>query len=302
MESYTSFAKVYDMFMDNIDYESWGTYLIELLKEYGVEDGIVADLGCGTGNITTILSRAGYDMIGIDNSAEMLAIAMDKEKSGGQYNDGLAEEIVDEEELNDNSAEEIADEEELNDNSAEEIADGSYDNSADEPEDKREVLYLLQDMREFELYGTVAAVVSICDSINYITDYDDLVTVFKLVNNYLDPGGIFIFDLSTKSKYEQIGESVIAEDREESSFIWDNYYYEDECINEYQLSIFIKGEDGRYDKFSETHYQRAYSLEEVKSALAEAGLEFVTAYEAFTHEDVKEENERIYVIAREISK
>ncbi|MCR5836157.1 MAG: class I SAM-dependent methyltransferase [Lachnospiraceae bacterium] len=288
MESYTSFAKVYDMFMDNIDYESWGTYLIELLKEYGVKDGIVADLGCGTGNITTILSRAGYDMIGIDNSAEMLAIAMDKEKSGGQYNDELADVI--------------ADEEELNDNSAEEIADDSYDNSVDESEDKREVLYLLQDMREFELYGTVAAVVSICDSINYITDYDDLVTVFKLVNNYLDPGGVFIFDLSTKSKFEQIGESVIAEDREESSFIWDNYYYEDECINEYQLSIFIKGEDGRYDKFSETHYQRAYSLEEVKSALTEAGLEFVAAYEAFTHEDVKEENERIYVIAREVTK
>ncbi|MBE5957254.1 MAG: class I SAM-dependent methyltransferase [Lachnospiraceae bacterium] len=248
MESYTSFAAVYDMFMDNIDYDEWGTYLIELLKEYGVKDGIIADLGCGTGNITSILSEAGYDMIGIDNSREMLSIAM--EKCG----------------------------------------------------DDSSILYLLQDMREFELYGTVAAVVSICDSINYITEYEDLVTVFKLVNNYLDPGGMFIFDLSTKYKYEQIGESVIAEDREESSFIWDNYYYEDECINEYQLSIFIKDEDGRYDKFSETHYQRAYSLEEVKRALSEAGLEFVTAYDAFTHDDIREDSERIYVIAREVTK
>ena len=248
MESYTSFAKVYDMFMDNIDYEKWGTYLIELLKEYGVEDGIIVDLGCGTGNITSILSAQGYDMIGIDNSREMLSIA--KDKTGEESN----------------------------------------------------ILYLLQDMREFELYGTVKAVVSICDSINYITEYDDLVSVFKLVNNYLDPGGMFIFDLSTKYKYEQIGESVIAEDRDESSFIWDNYYYEDECINEYELAIFIRGEDGRYDKFSETHYQKAYTLKEIKKAIEESGLEFVVAYDAFTHDEVKEESERIYVVAKEISK
>ena len=86
------------------------------------------------------------------------------------------------------------------------------------------ILYLLQDMREFELYGTVKAVVSICDSINYILEEDDLREVFSLVNNYLDPKGMFIFDLNTRYKYEQMGETTIAENREEASFIWDNYY------------------------------------------------------------------------------
>lgn len=248
MESYTSFAQVYDLFMDNIDYEQWGEYLKELLETYGVQDGIVLDMGCGTGNITQILSKAGYDMIGIDNSQDMLNIAM--EKRG----------------------------------------------------DDESVLYLLQDMRAFELYGTVAAAVCICDSMNYITEYEDLVQVFRLVNNYLDPGGIFIFDMNTIHKYRQIGENTIAEDREESSFIWDNYYYEKERINEYQLSIFIQGEDGRYDKFSEIHFQRAYTLEEIKQALKEAGLAFVTAYEAFTHQQASEENDRIYVVAREVMK
>ena len=57
-----------------------------------------------------------------------------------------------------------------------------------------DILYLLQDMREFELYGTVRAVVSVCDSVNYITDPEELEHVFWLVNNYLDPGGIFLFD------------------------------------------------------------------------------------------------------------
>lgn len=247
MEAYTEFAKVYDQFMDNIDYKEWCKYLIKLLKENGIENGIVLDMGCGTGNVTQRLSKAGYDMIGIDNSMDMLNIALEKR-------------------------------------------------------DDERILYLLQDMRDFELYGTVAAVVSICDSINYIEEYDDLVQVFKLVNNYLDPDGIFIFDLKTRRCYEKIGSSVIAEDRDECSFIWDNYFDAEANINEYQLSIFVKGSDGRYDKFTENHYQRAYSLEEIKRALCEAGLKFVAAYNAFTKEEVTMDSDRIYVIAQERGK
>ena len=248
MEAYTNFAQVYDTFMDNVDYESWAEYLIKLLKMNNIHDGIVLDLGCGTGSITSLLSGKGYDMIGIDNSMDMLSIAM--EKRG----------------------------------------------------DDESILYLLQDMREMELYGTVAAVISSCDCMNYITDYADLVTVFKLVNNYLDPKGLFIFDINTVAKYRSIGDSVIAEDRDDCSFIWENSYYDEDKINEYNLSIFIQGEDGRYDKFSEVHYQRAYSRGEIIKALTEAGLEYVTSYNAFTTEPADEANERIYFVAREHGK
>jgi ubiquinone/menaquinone biosynthesis C-methylase UbiE len=244
MEAYTGFAQVYDMFMDNIDYDSWCDYLISLLKEYNVNDGIVLDMGCGTGNVTKRLSEARYDMIGIDNSVDMLNVAMQKRG------------------------------------------------------EDESILYLLQDMREFELYGTVSAIVSICDSINYITDDADLVQVFLLVENYLDPEGVFIFDLKTKSYYERLGMSVIAEDREDCSFIWDNYFDGSDNINEYQLSIFVKGDDGRYDKFTEEHYQRAYTLCEIRQALEKAGLKFVTAYNAFTRDSAEEKNDRIYVVAK----
>ncbi|MCI7263286.1 MAG: class I SAM-dependent DNA methyltransferase [Otoolea sp.] len=250
MEAYTGFAAVYDMFMDNIPYEEWSRYLISLLKEYGAEDGLVLDLGCGTGSITELLAAAGYDMIGVDLSEEMLQIAMEKKYESGH-----------------------------------------------------DILYLRQDMREFELYGTVRAVVSICDSMNYILEQDDLVKVFSLVNNYLDPGGIFIFDLNTEYKYGTLlGNSTIAEDREESSFIWENTYDEEERINEYDLSIFIREEGDLYRKYEETHYQKAYRLDEVKEALAKAGMEFVTAYQAFTREAPESDSERIYVIAREKGK
>ena len=83
MEAYTSFAQVYDLFQDNIPYGEWADYLKSLLNEYGVKDGLVLDLGCGTGSITELLAKAGYDMIGVDNSEDMLEIAMDKRSRSG---------------------------------------------------------------------------------------------------------------------------------------------------------------------------------------------------------------------------
>jgi len=251
MDAYTSFASVYDTFMDNIPYEDWAEYLIDLLKEYRINDGLVLDLGCGTGNMTELLAASGYDMIGVDNAEEMLEIAMDKRDKSGH-----------------------------------------------------DILYLLQDMREFELYGTVKAIVSICDSINYITEKEDLLEVFRLANNYLDPKGIFIFDFNTVYKYREVlGNQTIAEDREDCSFIWDNYYYEDEQINEYELSLFIKEQDSDlYRKYQEMHYQRAYDLETIKGLVEQSGLEYITAYDAFTRNAPTGESERIYVIAREKGK
>ena len=253
MSSYESFARVYDLFMDNIPYEEWCEYLAGLLEDQGIREGLVLELGCGTGNMTRLLAEKGYDMIGVDNSVDMLEIAMEKKE-----------------------------------------------------EEEQDILYLLQDMREFELYGTVRAVVSVCDSMNYILEEEDLLEVFRLVNNYLDPGGIFIFDLNTEYKYEKIlGDTTIAEDREDASFIWDNYYDPEEKINEYDLALFIPVEkDGEtlYRKYEETHYQKAYSLEKVKELLAKAGMEFVDAYDAFTRNPVKEDSERIYILAREKGK
>ena len=251
MEAYTSFAEVYDTFMDNVPYEEWAEYLAELLQEYDIEDGLVLDLGCGTGSLTEILATKGYDMIGADGSAEMLEIAMEKKAQSGH-----------------------------------------------------DILYLLQDMREFELYGTVRAVVSVCDCVNYITDEKELEQVFRLVNNYLDPEGIFIFDFNTEYKYKEIlGEQTIAEDREDCSFIWDKYYYEDESMNEYELTLFIKEQDSNlYRKYQEMHYQKAYTLDAMRELVEWSGLEFVTAYDAYTRKAPTETSERICVVAREHGK
>ena len=168
-----------------------------------------------------------------------------------------------------------------------------------------DILYLCQDMRSFELYGTVGAVVSLCDSLNYILDPEELLQVFRLVNNYLDPGGVFFFDFNTVYKYgEVIGDTVIAENREHCSFIWENQYDKETKINEYDLTLFVKEDEGHnlYRGYKETHFQRAYSTEEIKAAISESGMEFLAVYDACTRQAPREDSERIYVIAREQGK
>lgn len=252
MQPYTTdFAKVYDILMDHISYGDWADYITELLKKHEINSGLVLELGCGTGNMTRSMAGKGYDMIGLDTSEEMLAIAR-------------------------------------------ELSEGKEDG----------ILYLCQDMREFELYGTVAAVICVCDSMNYLLEEEDLLKVFRLVNNYLDPGGLFIFDMDTPHAYEEVlGDTTFAMNREEGSFIWENSFYPEEMINEVNLTLFVpqKSREGRilYDKLEETHVRRAYSVDTIRRLLTEAGMEWVAAYHELSEDKPRKDSERIYILAKE---
>ena len=249
MEAYTGFAQVYDAFMDNVPYEAWCDYICGILKENGIEDGLVLDLGCGTGKMTRLLRQRGYDMIGVDLSGEMLEVAREAEK------------------------------------------------------DDISILYLQQDMREFELYGTVRAVICVCDSLNYILEPEELRRVFSLVNNYLDPGGIFICDMNTLYKYRQIlGDSVICETRKEECFIWENYFDEESRINEYAMTFFVQRENGLYERIEEFHYQKAYETDQIKELIRASGLELLAVYGENTREEPGPDCERVCFVARESGK
>lgn len=250
MDSYNEFASVYDIFMDETPYEEWKDRIVEILRNHNITDGLVLDLGCGTGTMTELLAAEGYDMTGVDLSEDMLYEAMEKRTQSGQ-----------------------------------------------------DILYLCQDMREFELYGTMRAIVSVCDSINYLTDINDVIQTFKLVNNYLDPNGLFIFDFNTVHKYSEIGDSVIAENREECSFIWDNYFDEETHINEYEIAFFVaEGEDDLFRRFMEQHVQRGYDMDEIKECIEKAGLIFEKAIDSDTGGEVTDSTERVLVVARECGK
>ncbi len=249
MEAYSGFAQVYDDFMDNVPYGEWCDYICGILAEHDIRDGLVLDLGCGTGKMTRLMRERGFDMIGVDLSGEMLEIAREKEEDDS-------------------------------------------------------ILYLQQDMREFELYGTVRAIICVCDSINYLLEEEDLIRVFSLVNNYLDPGGIFICDMNTEYKYRHVlGDSVICENRETECFTWENDYDEESGINEYALNIFVRQQDsGLYQRFEEYHYQKAYETDRVRKFMQMAGLEVIGIYGEGTHQVPSDDAERIYFVAREHGK
>ena len=160
------------------------------------------------------------------------------------------------------------------------------------------ILYVYQDMTELELPGKVDAAISVCDCMNYLLEEEDLLETFRRVRKYLKPEGVFFFDMNSRYKYEHLlAQNTFAEDREDASFIWDNFYDEEERINEYQISLFLRNPEGTYDKFEEDHFQKAYEIEEVRDLLYRAGFEKVCALDAESLEEPAEESQRIGYIA-----
>ncbi|MCR4695344.1 MAG: class I SAM-dependent methyltransferase [Pseudobutyrivibrio sp.] len=182
--------------------------------------------------------------------------------------------------------------------------DSSFDmlNEAMVHPDSEGILYLCQDMRQFELYGTVGAVVSLCDTINYLRDTDDLLTVCQLVNNYLDPSGLFIFDVKTRHFYQSLGDTTIVEHSDTGTCIWENSYQEESNDNEYYLTIYEENEEGTFDRYEEDHLQHGFSVEEISQAIKDSGLDLLEIIDADTGGKPSDTTDRLYFIAREVTK
>ena len=327
MEAYTDFAEVYDTFMGDVPYEEWADFLASLIEAYGVsrpvrEPGEVQELeeAPESGYIQELeeVPESGYiqELEEVPESGEVQELEEAPESGEVQEFEEVQEEpgvtedaLISERNLvldlgcGTGTITELLYEkgyDMIGVDSSEEMLQIALDKKL---ETRSDILYLCQDMRELDLYSTVGTVVSVCDSLNYLLMDEDVLQTFHLVNNYLFPGGIFIFDFNTIYKYEEvIGDTTIAENREDCSFIWENFYSCEDHINEYDLTVFERQEDDLYRRFTETHYQRGYTLEEMKTFLEKAGLIFVTALDEKTHEAPTETSERIYVIAREHGK
>ncbi len=281
MEAYSDFATVYDTFMDETPYEVWGDYVAELIDEYGISRPYT-EPGSGT--------ESAPDAEEIEDTEAALLqernLVVELGCGTGSFTQIMKKKGYDI----------------MGIDMSPEMLNIARNKAAEAGLD---IMYLEQDMRELDLYCTAGTIVSVCDSINYLLEDEDVIETFRLVNNFLYPGGIFIFDFNTLYKYRDvIGDATIAENREDCSFIWDNYYHEEEHINEYDLTIFVRtsGEEDVFRRFSETHYQRGYTVEDMKYYLKEAGLELVTIVDADTHKAPTAESQRIYIVAREKGK
>lgn len=167
------------------------------------------------------------------------------------------------------------------------------------------VLFIRQDMREFELYGTVGAVTCCLDSINYLTTDEDVIKCFKCVHNYLDPDGLFLFDMNTPYKFENIyaDNSYIHEISDEeigtNCFCgWQNDYDKNTKLCNFYLSVFTENEDGTYSREDETQTERCYTLDSVKNHLKECGFELLGVFSDFDFNEPTPTTERWHIVAR----
>ncbi len=248
---YNALAPFYDILGEHPDYAAWADFYEECFRRYApapVES--VLDLGCGTGSMTLELARRGYDMIGVDNAADMLAVARERaerEKISGR------------------------------------------------------VLLLCQDMCEFELYGTVDAVVSTLDCINHVTDRKKLSRLFHWVHNYLNPNGLFLFDLNSPYKFENVyGDRAYLLEEDGVVCAWQNDYRKKSGLCDFYISLFTEEEDGRYAREDIQRRERVYTLAAIRRLLAENGLELLLVAGDFDFSAPREDTQRYYLAARAV--
>ncbi len=168
--------------------------------------------------------------------------------------------------------------------------DRAYDSELD-------ILYLCQDMRSFELYGTVDGIICSLDGISYLHDKADVVKCLKLVRNYLNPNALFIFDVNSVHRFREIldGRDYFV-DEDDVSLGWHSEINGDSC--DFFLTLFVKGEDGRYEKRSEEQSERIWELDDYRSMIADSGLELVDVYGNLDMDKLNETSEKWYFVCR----
>lgn len=162
----------------------------------------------------------------------------------------------------------------------------------------KNVKLLNQNMIDFQLNERFDSIISICDSINYITKKEELLRTFKNVWKHLEDGGIFIFDINSHYKLKYIiGNNIFVEDRENVFYTWQNYYHVDKDICEFYLTFFLSEDGENFERFDEEHREKAYMEHEIIDLLKEAGFKTIDSFAAFGFDKTMEETERINFVA-----
>ena len=214
----------YDELTRDVPYEKFIEFYESIFSDYGVSPAEIVDLGCGTGTLTVLMAEKGYDMIGVDISPEMLALAVSK----------------------------------------------TY-------ELENKPLFLCQPLAKLDLYGTVQAAVSSLDSFSYM-EHSEISEIFRRVNLFLEPGGVFIFDVNLEEKYKNISGQVFRDETENVLCVWSAEYFElqKKCV--YDMDVFSR-EGNLWLREKEKHVEYAHDKEDIIEKLASAGFRNIKAIE-----------------------
>lgn len=242
MNAYTSLAEFYDLLTRDVPYPAMADFYETLFSRSGIRAGTILDMACGTGTLTCLLADRGYDMIGVDASADMLAVAA--EKAYGREN---------------------------------------------------RPLLLQQPLELLDLYGTVDAAVCALDGMNYVKP-DKLREVLRRVLLFLEPGGIFIFDINAPSKLKGLDGEVLLDETEDVFCVWRAAFDHRENACRYGMDIFAR-DGGKWKRGREEHVEYAYEPFELEMMLLDTGFEKVVLFGDMTLNPPTASDQRIFITA-----
>lgn len=241
--SYSALASVYDRLTTNVGYKRRAAYIHRQLKQNKV-DGIVLDAGCGTGTLTLLLASMGYDMIGVDASADMLDIAMRK--------------------------------------------------AADRHPD---ITWLQQDLSHLDLYGTVQAIVCMQDTLNHFGG--DLSRAIKRLSMFLEPGGLFIFDINTRYKHRDVlSDNSFIYELDDDLCVWQNSYERLRRRVRMTVDVFIKNLNGSYRRETDEFFEYDIHPDKLEKLLARYGYAGLERIDGESYEPLTDDSQRILYVIR----
>ncbi len=161
----------------------------------------------------------------------------------------------------------------------------------------RPILYLQQDMRRLDLYGTVDAAVCCMDGLNHILRTADLQEIFRRLRLFIRPDGLLLFDVNTPYKHREVlGNNAFVFEEEDFLCVWQNRYLPKTGEVDMQLDFFVDNGEA-YDRYTDDVRERAYSLTTWKKLLAATGFELLGAYSDMTTDAATDTDERWVLVA-----
>ncbi len=248
MGNYNNFSPFYDLFTLDVDYKARCEYLLKIFEKWDKRPTLLLDFACGTGNFSVQFAKRGIEVIGVDSSEGMLAIAMDKNRSL-----------------------------------------------------KNKVLYLNQIGSELDLYGTVDGTVCCLDSLNHITNAEELQNTISKISLFLEQGRLFVFDMNTPYKHKEVLAGSSYKMRKSGvECIWNNALLEDGLTVEIELGFTYKTGLFKRETVTEIIRERAYAIEEITNMLQKAGLRLEAVYGENTFSPPNEKSQRNIYVTRKV--
>lgn len=242
--TYDALAGCYDEMTQDVDYPAWADYLEALFAVRPVHT--VLDLACGTGTMACLLAERGYELIGVDFSPEMLAVAAEK----------------------------------------------ALDVAGERP------IFLCQAMEDLDLYGTVDACVCLLDSVNHVTEPERLARALARVLLFLEPGGLFVFDVHTPEHLRALDGGLFLDETDEGYCVWRTEYDPAERICTYAMDVFRHVQDDLWSRDGEIHEEYAYTVAQLTELLQTTGFVDVRCYGDRTQAPPEAGADRVFFTAR----